>query len=47
MGVIGENEFTMIRLGSGLALDSTTLLIVGGGAVGLIIIIMVAFKLKR
>ena len=47
MGVNGEYEFTMQRLGSGLALDSTTLLIIGGGAVGLVVVVLVAFKLKR
>ena len=47
MGVIGEYEFTIQRLGGGLALDSTTLLIIGGGAVGLIVVVLIALKLKR
>jgi hypothetical protein len=47
MGVLGEYEFIMTRLGSGLTLGPTTLLIAGGGAVGLVVVILVALKLKR
>ncbi|MGY5876260.1 MAG: hypothetical protein RTU30_10985 [Candidatus Thorarchaeota archaeon] len=47
MGAFGEMEYTMQRLAGGLVLDTTTLLLVGGGGIGLLVLVIVAWKLKR
>ncbi|MGY5853567.1 MAG: hypothetical protein RTU92_08395 [Candidatus Thorarchaeota archaeon] len=47
MGVLGDVEYTMQRLGGGLVLDTTTMLLIGGGGVGLLVLVIVAWKLKR